>query len=194
MQDQTDCMLPPAVFRQLWGLYVPFEVDGFASGLTVQCNPETGAPLPYWSMCVDAAGAVDVMAAGVDALTADWRVGDAWYAFPPVNEVQRLLLLLREQGARAVVVVPKWPAHEWWPLLQEGLAGSDLVELRSLLAPGEQLMVAGREGGPSDPLGSHFAHPDQVVWVAGRVDFALFNRLWALGSTTAITENTPYAS
>ena len=123
-------------------------------------------------MCVDPefAAAVDLAAQGVDALTADWRAGGLWYAFPPPNKIGDLLLLLREQRAAAVLVVPEWPAQIWWPLLQEGRGAWPLVELARIHAGA--LMRASREGGPTHPLGPTFAAPDSVRWLAARVDFA----------------------
>ena len=130
-------------------------MDRFASAASVQNHPHTGAALPYWGLWADA------RACGVDALTADWR-GMSNYAFPPVALVGHVLQLVREQGVKAVVVVPQWESQWWWPLACE--LADVVVDLASI-ARGP-VLVAAREGGPDHPFGAHFPNPYGVQWVA----------------------------
>jgi hypothetical protein len=52
-----------------------------------------------------------------NAMAQDWSKSFS-YACPPLAMVGPVLDLIREQRARAVVVVPEWHAQRWWPLLQ----------------------------------------------------------------------------
>jgi hypothetical protein len=53
------------LFDKIWACGGPFKAEMFASGATVQATPR-GEKLPEWAMLADG------VAAGVDALTADW--------------------------------------------------------------------------------------------------------------------------
>ena len=56
-------------------------------------------------------------ATATDAFSQRWT-GLFVYAFPPLNLVKRTLLQIRNQRVEeAIVVVPFWPAREWFPLL-----------------------------------------------------------------------------
>ena len=65
-------------------------------------------------------------AEAVNAFTQDWHGENNW-AVPPATLVFRVLALVREQEAEATVVLPKWPAQPWWPLLMQMC--QDIVEL-----------------------------------------------------------------
>ena len=58
-----------------------------------------------------------------NAFTHDWSAEVGWnWAFPPLREVPRVLALLREQRARAVLLVPDWQQH--WSALAQQMAHS----------------------------------------------------------------------
>jgi hypothetical protein len=160
--DVSDgCKLNPAVFGRLWRVYGPFAADMFASSATVQAGPG-GKPLPYWSLFADG------HSVGVDAMTADWRGGVARYAFPPVRLVGEVMQLVLEQGAKALLVVPQWPAQWWWPILLEraSLPPVQLSQLQGSAAEGP-LLVQGRRGLPPHPFGHGWvSDPESVQWVA----------------------------
>jgi len=67
---------------------------------------------------------------------------------------------LREQQARAVVVVPFWPSQWWWPLLLEQYQSHQVLVP---IVPATALFRQVRRGGPTHPLGG-FACPAAVVW------------------------------
>lgn len=159
--DVSDgCKLNPVLFAKLWRLWGPFTADMFASSATVQAAPGAAA-LPYWSMLADG------FSAGVDALTARWNDGGVRYAFPPVKLVGDVVQLVLEQRARAVLVLPRWEAQWWWPVV---LAHAVMppVPLARIHAPNVEgpLFVQGRKGMLTHPLGKGFACPESVVWVA----------------------------
>lgn len=106
--DWSDCKLNPRVFAKLWTLWGPFVVDMFASGASVQHDPDAGTPLPYWSMLADG------RAKGIDAMSAQWEheaAGGVVYAFPPVALVGETIQLILQAKVRAVVVMPRWQAQ-----------------------------------------------------------------------------------
>jgi hypothetical protein len=157
LEDTSDCKLHPHVFGRLWHVMGPFVADMFASRASVQSHPVMGAPLPYWALWVDG------MSQGVDALAALWpRVGVA-YAFPPVHLAGQVIRLILDQSVKAVVVLPRWPAQWWWPLVQEhGRLQADLDRLSG----SESLFIATHAKGRNHPLGPSFSHPASVCWVA----------------------------
>ncbi len=106
-------------------------------------------------------------AAAVDAFTEDWSSGLNWLA-PPFAMIAWCLQHLRECSAEAVLVVPRWPAQPWWPLLQLLQPNpKDVIEL------GSEHFVSGPSG-----LCEPHANPATVmllVRVSGRafVELAL---------------------
>jgi hypothetical protein len=162
--DVSDgCKLNPLLFGKLWRLWGPLAADMFASAATVQSVPG-GQPLPYWSLLADG------FSEGVDAMTACWQGRGTLYAFPPVKLVGEVLQLVVEQRVRVVLVVPRWEAQWWWPLLMEK-AVMPPVQLSSIHVPAVEgpQFVQGRRGLPSHPLGKGYACPESVVWVAALV-------------------------
>lgn len=163
-EDVSDCRLNVAVYGRLWRLWGPFAVDMFASGATAQCVFGSERQLPYWSLFADG------MAKGVDALSASWEEEGALgtlYAFPPVPLVGEVLQRVIAAGVRAVVIMPKWRAQWWWPLvLERAVMGP--VELSRLHAEGFEgpLFTAGGAGGSSHPFGKGYTHADTTEWVA----------------------------
>lgn len=159
-RDASDCQLVPAMFEFLWGRFGPFVMDMFASGASAQAVPGTQQLLPYWSLWADG------VAAGVDALTADWKAVAArgvLYAFPPVPLVGEVIRLVVAADVRAVVVLPKWQSHWWWPwVLQYAKeAPISLSEMRP-----EGVLQACREDGPTHPFGPNWQNPQSVEWLA----------------------------
>ena len=69
---------------------------------------------------------------GIGGLELDFSRERA-FCFPPPRLVGRLLSLLREQRAKALLVVPHNPGAHWWPLLQRGLVRAITVPARRLL-------------------------------------------------------------
>jgi hypothetical protein len=151
-------MLHTHVFGRLWQLWGPFAADMYAQQRSAQCWPGAGTRLPFWALWVERE------AAGIDALSADWHAqGGLCYAFPPVPMVGPTLEFLRAQHARAVVVVPIWPAQWWWPLL----LSLRMEEMQ--LGQGRQVMGPVCAGAPWHPLGSSYASPESVRWMAALV-------------------------
>ena len=54
-------------------------------------------------------------AVAMDALLPDWD--PVTYLFPPVPLLLKVLLKVRSQHIRAVLVCPQWPTALWWPMV-----------------------------------------------------------------------------
>jgi hypothetical protein len=122
-------MMLPSIYAALDRRWGPHSVDAFAS--------PTSAQLPRFY----AAWAAP-QAAGVDAFAQPgWRAENSW-CFPPFELLPQLAQLLRETGAAATVIAPRWPAQAWFQQLRELL--SEVLELGSLA---DQVCCPGRLGG-----------------------------------------------
>jgi len=53
---------------------------------------------------------------GVDCFTQNWEKENN-YVCPPINLIARVLKHLKYCNAKGTIIVPKWPAQPWWPLL-----------------------------------------------------------------------------
>ena len=132
------------------------EVDRFATAASGQSVG--GRRLPYWGLWADG------LAAGLDGLSGDWKAVFN-YAFPPVKLVGRVLRLVREQGARVVLIAPSWPSRWWWPELQR--MASVVVELEKVWVG--DMFVRTRAGGLAHPLDRSYCNAHTVKWVAAYI-------------------------
>ena len=114
--DRSDWKLNPIIFDNLDRRFGPFAVDRFATA----CNAQQrgGIPLPFNSRFWEAG------TAGVDAFRQNWRTDDRGrriinYGNPPFCLVARTIRHVLACKAHAVIIVPKWPAQPWWPLLSQ---------------------------------------------------------------------------
>lgn len=155
--DLTDCGLKHAVFCDIWKWAGPFDHDRFASKRTVLVSPDSWQKLPYTSLFAEEE------ASGVDAFSEDWT-GVRNVAFPPVGVIAKVLELVVQQGAMAVIIVPRWPAQSWWPLLMECSQGSMVLG-----SPSECVGTPTRQR-CFHPLGRDFPHPEMVVFEAHRLN------------------------
>lgn len=108
--DANDYQLHPRIFREVQR-QTPWEltVDGMASA--------RNKLLPrFWSLVREPG------AAGVNFFVQDLAQEIPWIN-PPFNLVFKTLMHIKEQGARALVVLPQWETKAWWPLALEMTAG-----------------------------------------------------------------------
>jgi hypothetical protein len=93
--------------EKFWAKVLQFagmlEVDRFASS--------NNAKLPRWNSRFHEPGSE-----AVDALAQDWTATIS-YVCSPLALLGQVVGLLSYQRARAVVVVPAWTGHVWWPML-----------------------------------------------------------------------------
>ena len=64
-----------------------------------------------------------------DAFTQDWTKDNNWLV-PPLKEIPRVLMYLKEQNARGTILVPQW-TQWWWPLVKNGNRLGDIRPKRS---------------------------------------------------------------
>ena len=101
---RDDIMLDPRVFRAA-RKFLKFKpsADLFASAAHHQL-PRYYSPFP------------DPMSAGTDAFAFCWQQERAPYVNPPWPLISRALNKIVNDRVKAMVVIPKWPSTEWWPL------------------------------------------------------------------------------
>ena len=61
----------------------------------------------------------DPYSAGRNALLCKWD--PVSYLFPPVPLLPKVVLKVKEEQIRAILICPKWPSAMWWPLVMEML-------------------------------------------------------------------------
>jgi len=103
--DRNDWQLKPSIFQQLCERWGRPTVDAFASRVNTQL-PRFFARLP------------EPGATAVDGLAQQWE-DEFVYANPPWPLIAAVVSKLeRSASARATLVLPYWPAAEWYPRLK----------------------------------------------------------------------------
>lgn len=102
--DQNDWTLGPEKWSLVQQTWPGLEVDRFASGCD---NAKLERFNTRWA---------HPTTEGYNALAQVWT-GTFSYACPPLAMIGRVLSLISEQRARAVVIVPQWEQQTWWPSL-----------------------------------------------------------------------------
>jgi len=129
--DSSDWKLNPILFGWLdawWGTHT---YDRCASRVNRQNN------LPFDSRYYDPE------ATGVDTMLQSWR-GHNNYCNPDFAIIDRILQLLREQGACCTLVVPRWPRTWWATLVNECVDWVELPRWHSTFLAGSGHSVSGR--------------------------------------------------
>jgi len=129
--DADDCMLDPAAFGAIHGMWGPFAIDLFASHTTHQ--------LPaYFSKDFTPD------TCGVDAFAFDWHeYGTAW-AYPPFRLIASTWAHALQCGATICLLVPVWPTKPWWRLIAPDADGFFAPPVRAVhvLPPRDGLVLA----------------------------------------------------
>ena len=98
-------------FDQCWG---PYTFDRFANNLNAKCELFTSLyDCPNTS--------------GLDAFAYDWSNHNNWLV-PPPHLIARTLAHLKRCCAHGTLVVPRWPAAPFWPLLADGSGFLPFIE------------------------------------------------------------------
>jgi len=104
-RDRAGWMLDRDVFQQLCRrLFFP-QVDLFAT-----CHNCQVVKFVSWK--------VDPWAWKINAFSVNWKDLNA-YAFPPFILIDKVLLKVREEKSRIMLITPNWPAQGWWPTVLE---------------------------------------------------------------------------
>lgn len=100
--NDSELMLPKVEFDKISALWGMPEVDLFATRFNCQM-------VTFVSLFPDPS------ALATDAFTLKWSQMDLLYAFPPFNQIGRVLAKLREEGGQMVLVTPDWQGATWGP-------------------------------------------------------------------------------
>jgi hypothetical protein len=74
----------------------------------------------------------DPLAVATDAFSMVWGSKEGLYAFPPFNQIGRILSKTRREATHLVLITPFWVGATWWPDLQD-LALEDPTLIPGLL-------------------------------------------------------------
>ena len=104
--DKDDWRVTDQMFLQLDSLWGPHTFDRFANSENSRClrfNSKFNCP----------------GSSGVDSLQFDWRSENNWLV-PPVDLICESVLHLQANKAFGTLIVPKWKAASFWPLIFNG--------------------------------------------------------------------------
>ena len=120
----ADSRLNPHLFNQINVKWGPLQIDLFASEATTQ--------LP--TFC---SWAIQPAAWRIDALSFPWTTLKGLWINPPFSMIARCLQKISiERVHEAVILIPMWTAHYWWPMLTRMLIAWPLVIPKSPLTFG----------------------------------------------------------
>ena len=119
----AEWQLSAYAFSEVVSVFGQPEVDLFATRLNKKCNLYVS-----WFP--------DKEAMQIDAFTLKWNSLN-FYAFPPFVLVLRVLVKIRDDRARGIIVVPNWPNQLWFPLFSKLVEGVPL-----LLGPAPNLLLS----------------------------------------------------
>uniref|UniRef100_A0A1I7YVY0 RNase H domain-containing protein n=1 Tax=Steinernema glaseri TaxID=37863 RepID=A0A1I7YVY0_9BILA len=111
--DRDDWGIRPEVFDMCVRRWGQPTVDAFANARNRKCPR-------FWSKFAD------IDTCGVDALASSWE-GEFVWAVPPPTRIAEVVDLVVRQGARAILGIPVWPSHLFFPALWDGRAWRDFV-------------------------------------------------------------------
>jgi hypothetical protein len=57
----------------------------------------------------------DPKSVGTDAFSTRWSLERLPYAFPPFNQIGRILAKVRKERCQLILVTPEWESATWWP-------------------------------------------------------------------------------
>jgi len=130
--DTADWRVAPEIFHYLDRLFGPHTIDRMAD--------RRNAQLPRFNSRWYCPGSE-----AVDCFTQDWA-GETNWVVPPFCLIHRVLQHIRECGAIATVVLPRWDGQPWWPMVL------NQVNRQVELPPAEEVFLEG-------PAGAQFLEP-----------------------------------
>ncbi|MCP3661440.1 MAG: hypothetical protein GY696_02925 [Gammaproteobacteria bacterium] len=155
IMDLDDWSVRKSIFYVFNRRFGPHSIDRFAD--------HKNAQLPRFNSKYFVPGT-----SGVDAFSYSWTGENNWLV-PPLFLVCRTIQHLRESTARGTLIIPKWPAQPYWPLLV-GQGG----RFRPFVTDSVELPAGSKVFEPSSQPSSvfnqsHFPSPVLVL----RLDFTL---------------------
>ena len=112
----SELKLPPSEFEKLLSMW-NLKVDLFST----RFNRQTKDFVTLFP---------DPLALRTDAFSFTWMGIEGLYAFPPFNQIGRILSKARRENAELLLVTPFWSGATWWPDIQE------MTKSQPLLIPG----------------------------------------------------------
>jgi hypothetical protein len=162
IQDSSDWKLSDSIFLQLEDLWGPHEVDRMASDTNKQLLRFNSR---WWCPGTEA----------VDCFTQDWSGSNNW-CNPDFNLITQILEHMSFCRAHGTIIIPKWVARPWWPLIQPTMG---------IFAPWitAYVEIPAAEGVFVPAYGGHTSRvtPPRFHCLALRVDFStydLFGKPW----------------
>lgn len=110
---ETEWELNDKYFTEIKRQFFVPEIDLFASRLNAKCKKFIS-----WHR--------DPEASYVDAFTVDWSKFK-FYAFPPFSVIFKCLQKIISEGAKGILVVPRWPTQPWYPVFQSMLTTNTII-------------------------------------------------------------------
>ena len=111
--ERTEWSLKRELFEKIVATFGQVDIDLFASRLNAKC-----ARYASWQR--------DPQAEFVDAFTRSWHETNN-YLFPPFSIIGRCLQKLRQDQARAIMVVPLWTTQGWFTNLLSLLVDTPIL-------------------------------------------------------------------
>lgn len=141
--DWDDWSVSDWIFDKLNECWGPFTTDRFAD--------DKNAKLPrfnsrFWVPNTEQ----------VDAFSTPWTGENNWLAPPPKLIIRTLKHLLASR-ALATILIPKWRAQPFWPVLESIRKHTDVVKEEMILNPCFNLFMRGSQ--PSSIFGPGFPSP-----------------------------------
>ena len=161
--DKADWKFDPGILQRLrllsrWG---PVTVDRFAD--------RKNNVVPRFNSGFPCRGTE-----AIDAFSTVWR-GELNWINPPWGQMGQVLAKLSGEGAAAVLIAPRWPSADWWPLLLRLAVDKVVVHDRA---------------DPNNTLHDHEFMIGEYLAQVGRLPEPLRNRGWKVDAYF-IPETTP---
>jgi hypothetical protein len=100
VNDNLEYEISDEMFQKICQRFGKPDVDLFASRLNNKCKKFIS-----WK--------ADPLAMSVNAFTVSWE-GFLGYAFPPCNQIGKVLQKLEQEKAKIILVCPYWPTQPWY--------------------------------------------------------------------------------
>jgi hypothetical protein len=130
--DVEDWSIQDHIFQYLNKTQGPFSCDIFASNLTKKVPKFYSR---YW--CEGAAG--------VDAFAYSWAEENCWLV-PPPSIIAKTLLHMQGCRAAGIMIVPRWCASFFWPILHNGQSWEPGIQLIQEYCRPKRFFKAGAHG------------------------------------------------
>lgn len=113
LEPETEFELSQKAYNNLVKIFGQPNIDLFASRANTKCKLYVS-----WKR--------DPGSITVDAFTINWK-NYFFYAFPPFSIILKVLVKIKQEGSRGIVIVPNWPTQAWYPLYMDMLVSQPVI-------------------------------------------------------------------